>query len=199
MTHKPINQKGIAALEALLILVIGAIIGGTGYYIYHANNKATDSQNAAQTDANSAVSHKTTAKTSPTAQYTTIAEWGVKAPYVGSLKLQYALSDDGKAANFTSDQLLAADAACTTDFGGSISRYAPEDTASDSGADVSAKERAAKTAKSDYAYVGGYYYFFTHSQAACGTDAGKTKALQQQTNNAVQALVPKLQAVPAAD
>jgi hypothetical protein len=196
MTHKSINQKGFAALEALLVLVIAAIVGGTGYYIYHANNKATDSQNAAQTDANSATPHtKDTKKTS--VPYTTITEWNVRSPYSGTLKLQYTISADGKQANFTSSQLLAIDAACTADFGGSINRYAPTDDASaDSAGKQTAKDRAAKADKSTYAYIDGYYYFFAHSQSGCGADPEKTLDLQQQTNNAVKTLVPKLQAVP---
>jgi uncharacterized protein HemX len=57
MTHNSINQKGFAALEAVLILVIAAIIGGTGYYVYQTYNKSTDSQNTAHQNAESATPH----------------------------------------------------------------------------------------------------------------------------------------------
>ena len=194
MSYKITNQKGFTAIEAVLIVVILAIIGGTGYYVYQANNKSTDTQNTAQLNAESAVPHKAAGKTT----YTTITEWGVRAPYSGSLKLQYTLSSDGKQADFTSDKLVATDAACTDQFGGQIDRYAPADIATPDGTGTTtAKDRAATASKSTYAYVGGYYYFFTHSQAACGTDPDKTKTVQQQTNAAVEALVPKLQTVPA--
>ncbi|HEX5448016.1 MAG TPA: hypothetical protein VFW90_02330 [Candidatus Saccharimonadales bacterium] len=33
------SQKGFAALEGLLILIIIAIIGGTGYYVWHSKNQ----------------------------------------------------------------------------------------------------------------------------------------------------------------
>lgn len=54
MSLKPIKQEGFTVVEGLLILLILAILGGTGYYIYQANNEATDTQNQAQTNANSA-------------------------------------------------------------------------------------------------------------------------------------------------
>ena len=41
------NQKGFAALEIALVLVIAAIIGGTGYYIYQATKKSSQTYNAA--------------------------------------------------------------------------------------------------------------------------------------------------------
>jgi prepilin-type N-terminal cleavage/methylation domain-containing protein len=54
MSLKSINQKGFTVIEGLLVLLILAIIGGTGYYVYQANNDATETQNQAQTNANSA-------------------------------------------------------------------------------------------------------------------------------------------------
>ncbi|HXE10239.1 MAG TPA: hypothetical protein VN554_02325 [Verrucomicrobiae bacterium] len=60
MSHKKLNQKGFAALEAVLVIVILAIVGGTAYYVYHANNKSTDTQNAAHTSVESAQATTTT-------------------------------------------------------------------------------------------------------------------------------------------
>lgn len=47
MASKLQNQKGFATLEAILILVVVAIVAGTGYYIYNANKKATNVLNSA--------------------------------------------------------------------------------------------------------------------------------------------------------
>lgn len=84
MPHKPINQKGFAAIEAVLIVIILAIIGGTGYYVYQANNKSTDTQNAAQTNANSATPHKKSAKADATKDWTsytsTAGKFSLKYP-----------------------------------------------------------------------------------------------------------------------
>jgi hypothetical protein len=38
-----INEKGFSAVEGLLILIIVSIIGGAGWYVWNANNKAQDS------------------------------------------------------------------------------------------------------------------------------------------------------------
>ncbi len=61
MSLKNLNQKGFTVIEGLLILVILAAIGGVGYYVYQANNDATDTQKAAQTNANTAAPHKQSA------------------------------------------------------------------------------------------------------------------------------------------
>ncbi len=79
MSLKSLNQKGFAAIETILVVVILAIIGGTGYYIYQANNKATDTQNTAQTNANTAAPHKKKSS-DKSVQYLTIKEWGIRPP-----------------------------------------------------------------------------------------------------------------------
>jgi hypothetical protein len=54
---------------------------------------------------------------------------------------------------------------------------------------------AATADKTTYAHVGSYFYFFTHDQAACGDNPDATLPMQQQTNDAVKALVPKLKPI----
>jgi uncharacterized protein (UPF0333 family) len=50
------TQKGFAALEALLILILVAIIGGTGYYVWHSQKQtdktSTDTLKASQSSTN---------------------------------------------------------------------------------------------------------------------------------------------------
>jgi prepilin-type N-terminal cleavage/methylation domain-containing protein len=67
MSYKSLNQKGFTAIESVLVIVILAIIGGTGYYIYQANNKSTDTQNAAQTATASTTVASTTGKSAAAA------------------------------------------------------------------------------------------------------------------------------------
>lgn len=47
MSLKSLNQKGFAAIEAILIIVIISILGGTGYFVYHANKKTSDTYRSA--------------------------------------------------------------------------------------------------------------------------------------------------------
>lgn len=73
------NQKGFSAVEGLLILIIVAIVGGTGYFVVNAQKKTnTNLDNAAQ----SSQSVAKRSKSSPTAsqKYLEIKEWGVKIP-----------------------------------------------------------------------------------------------------------------------
>lgn len=67
MSYKSINQKGFAALEAVLVIVILAIVAGTGYYVYQANNKTTDDLNKAHTATESAAVTPTTSKSAASA------------------------------------------------------------------------------------------------------------------------------------
>lgn len=46
-----LNAKAFATIEAILIVVILAILGGTGYYVYHAKKVANDTLSSAAKDA----------------------------------------------------------------------------------------------------------------------------------------------------
>lgn len=50
---KKLNNSGFGAVEAMLIVVILAIIGGTGYYVYHTSKKSNDTLNSASQVASS--------------------------------------------------------------------------------------------------------------------------------------------------
>lgn len=54
------SQKGFAALEGILILIIIAIIGGTGYYVWHAKDQA-DETLAETSNSSASPSSKTSA------------------------------------------------------------------------------------------------------------------------------------------
>src|SRR5206468_3983122 len=130
----------------------------------------------------------------------TIKEWGVRAPYSGSLKLSYKISSDGRSSTFSSDQLTALSSDCIG-RGGWIDRWASTDRVSEGPPDANTPTAEQAFAGKDpatvpYAHIGNYYYSFHHDQAACG-NLTTTVALQSQTNNAVKALVPNLQSIPS--
>lgn len=58
---KKSNQSGFAAVEALLIVVILAIVGGTGYFVWHAKQN-TDKSLTDTASSQPAIQKKTTAK-----------------------------------------------------------------------------------------------------------------------------------------
>lgn len=210
MSRKILNQKGFTAIEAILILVIIAVIGGTGYYVYHANKKTNDTLDAAgKSSQSSPAQRKTTtskgstssAKTTSPAtsqNYVTIKEWGVRAPYSGAYHLTYSIKNDGgdeQFATFTSAELASADSQCASFGGGGISRLTAADTTTEAnGSDVSVAQ-AARDNPALYQRVGAYYYTFVHDNGAC-SEQQSTGSLQSQTNDAVKALVSKLEVIP---
>ena len=73
MKHSNFSQKGFAVVETALIIVILAIVGGTGYYIYQANKKTSNTYNSAAKAAQSSpskVTKKKVAAADPTANWT---------------------------------------------------------------------------------------------------------------------------------
>jgi uncharacterized protein (UPF0333 family) len=195
---KKLNQKGFAAIEAVLILAIVAIVGGTGYYIYQANNKATDTQNSAQTNANTATPHK---KSDTKATYLTIKEWNVRAPISSSIAPQYAVVTSGQQtfARLSSDQLIAADPECTVanSAGGIINRAKSTDPFfNDAGDDmgVTVQQAIDKGTLKGSKKVGAYLYWYESGQAACGSAAKTTQDLQTKTDAAFKTAVGKFEA-----
>jgi hypothetical protein len=80
------NQRGFAAVETILILVIIAIISGTGYYVFHTKNN-TD---------NIADSSTLSRPVKSIPSSVLIKEWGVrlKTPYAD--KVTYDLGSDSE-------------------------------------------------------------------------------------------------------
>ncbi len=181
------NQNGFGLIGSLIVVMVLAVIAFGGYYAWHTHHTAKPTTT---TKLSTPASNSSSAPAS-TQNYLTIKEWGVRAPYSRSLNLQYGLSNDKASASVTSSQLLAADAQCTR--GGAILRALPTDPVSPAG--TAAKDLATQVGSSGYAYIGGYYYFFLHDQAAC-SDKDAATTLQTQNNDAVKALVPNLQAIP---
>lgn len=74
------KQRGFTTLEALLILVVLAIVGFTGWYVYHARSNANANlTSAANTQvAVKAKAKKTTAKATPVAPTTSVISASLK-------------------------------------------------------------------------------------------------------------------------
>ncbi|HET6924351.1 MAG TPA: hypothetical protein VFH39_00790 [Candidatus Saccharimonadales bacterium] len=96
------TQAGFAAIEAILILVIVAIIGGTGWFVWHtkqATDQSLTNTASAQPGIAKANKAKTTTKKSATTtpasststKYLIIKEWGVEIPLTSELADAYYL------------------------------------------------------------------------------------------------------------
>jgi len=192
------NQSGFNIVEAIVVVAVVGVIGAAGWFaVLH--NKAKPTNAAAGTGNHATTQQSNTTPTPPpsTTNYLVIKEWNVRVPYSGSLKLTYTMSSDDRTAYFSSDQLTALSSDCIGE-GGRVVRYASTDKVSEGPADANtptAQQAFANADPSTHGHVADYYYVFGHAQSGCG-DVSTTAALQAQTNDAVQALVPKLQASP---
>jgi Tfp pilus assembly protein PilV len=204
MPHKPVNQKGFAAIEAVLIVVILAIIGGTGYYVYQANNKSTETQNAAQLAAQSAVKHTKKSPAKTASQAFVISEWSVEAVNASKdVTPQYKIvtQTNQQWADFSSAELTAADptnCGVNQQAGGTISRAKAQDHLYTDGGDDTGKtiqQAVADGSLKNYKKVSDYYYWYEPGQADCSS-SDTTIALQTKTRDAIKAMVSKLEAVP---
>ena len=211
MKHFKINQKGFSAVEGLLVIIIVLLIGFIGYYVWHTQKQTNKTYNSSANAAQPSTKNPSPKKASP-ATYMTIKEWGVRAPYSGTLTLEYAVQTASSSAlpdtaGFSSMQLDTSSSTCkANDEQNGISavgifdryqsgqEYLIGDDAEDSG--QTAAQYAATLSKSDYGHVGNYYYFYTGPQATCATDQASQNVFDQ-TKAAVKALLPKLQAVPS--
>lgn len=197
-------------MESLLVVLILAVVGFAGYYVWHTRHESNKSSNAATSTPKSASEKSSSSTQSASPQnYLTIKEWGVRAPYSGKLTLEYKVTPAGSSgggawtdyASFSSVELDAKDQMCKegADYGGVIERYKSTDQylAGDAGLDSgkTASQHAAELDKTTYGHVGDYYYFYHSPQAVCSAD-DTSQNIESETHDAVLGLLPKLEALP---
>jgi len=192
------NQRGFSVIEGLLVVIIVGMISAVGVYVWHSLHQLNQTYTSTSTVAQSSPG-KITKKTTTQAQnYFTIKEWSLRAPYNGSLTLQYAAGANTNEFNVSSAQLNAGGPdICTTADGaaGYIARYlatdevAPNETAQ---AYLSQNFNASNSQAPAYVKIGGYYYIYFTGQGNSCND----QTLLQQTQDAFNVIVPKLQAIP---
>ena len=192
--HK--TQKGFALIEGLLIILILAVIGFGGYYVWNSQKQANKSLTQADQVSQSIK------VTSPTSQkYLTIKEWGVQSQYSSPVDIIYTIKTDNIGevwAQISSSQLTAADSECntTSQLGGIIVRIkAGENLRGPAGQDTGQSVEAAISSGvlSEYSHVGAYYYYFQRPEATCGT-AQQTSNLQDETLSAAKAAAKNFRA-----
>jgi len=194
------TQSGFALVEGLLIILILAIIGFGGYYVWHAQkdtNKTLDTATATSNKTAQAVSNNSISQ-----KYLTIPEWGVKGPYQSDVDLTYKLTSDDVGevwAQISSKQLKEAAPQCDEEsqMGGIIVRiHKGEDLRGPAGQDTGQTVDAAVGSQvlTEFSLVGDYYYYFEHPQAACSTSQ-KATDIQGSTLDAVKEAAKNLKAL----
>jgi hypothetical protein len=139
--------------------------------------------------------------------YFVIKEWGVRAKYNGSLKIQYAFDESDtkyRFAPFGSMELAAEGGACDVKYlpVGGITRYKSTEhvystTGEDSG--KTAAEYAVEwTKNADFTgylkHVGDYYFFGSGGQSKCA-ESKKSEDLQLQTGGAMNSILQNLELI----
>lgn len=164
-------QKGFAALETILIIIILAIIGFTGWYVWHSSEQAKDTYSSASHTAqsHSATTEKTTQK------YLTIKQWDVKVPLSSGIADAYYLYKSGNDTAYLSKAIYEGTncAADQTTLGAIVRFTADQKDSLNDGTMLSEHTDAVK--------IGDYYYFYMHPQAAC--DGGSTNSMADFNDN----------------
>ena len=194
------TQKGFALVESLLIILILAIIGFGGYYVWNTQKNVDKTSKDAVSASQSTHPASSTSNTSQ--KYLTIKEWGVQSQYSSPVDIIYAIKTDDSGevwAQLSSSQLTAADSECdaTSSLGGIFVRIkAGENLRGPAGQDTGQSIEAAISSGilSEYSHVGDYYYFFQTPQANCGTTQ-QTSDLQAETLSAAKAAAKNFQAI----
>lgn len=190
------TQKGFAALETLLILVIIAIIGGIGWYAIHTKHQ-TD-KILSQADK---ISQSTPIKT-PKSQSTAlpqktliIKEWNVQIPYSGSDTYSYNYDASHPDSIEIISAHLSKQYSCT-DFGaGVLDRFQGSDPVNPfyGGSNETVAESASQNSGT-YFKVGNYYFSLSSDNAACSSRVLDTA--QEEAMNTFGTFVSNIQAIP---
>lgn len=186
------TQKGFALIEGLLIILILVIIGFGGYYVWNSQKQTNKTLDTAASTSQKAASSEAANK--PGQMYLTIKEWGVRLPYSGDDIYTYKINPDNPKLASVISKNLADKYQCTDSGAGTLVRNSPDDNIGppfDSGLTV--KEDAQQNPGA-YKVVGNYYYGFSHDKFACSDSV--TSETQDNANDSVMALLPKLEATP---
>jgi hypothetical protein len=183
------TQSGFSLVEGLLIILILAIIGFGGYYVWHTQKQTDKTLDTAVT-----TSQKAASNSQALAQkYLTIPEWGVKGAYQSDVDLTYKITSDDLGetwAQISSKQLKEAAPQCDeqSQMGGIIVRVKEGvDLRGPAGQDTgqTVEQAISGGVLSEYSHVGSYYYYFEHPQAACDVSQ-KSVDVQGSTFGAVK-------------
>lgn len=178
-------------VPVLSVLVISALIV-VGILHPHQTHNLPGVKNVAATSPSQtpATQQQTGApQQAPATANLTIKEWNVTSPNNSSDSFTYNMSPDMKSLSVVSKKLASEDVQCAKRGAGVVLRFAPTDYVSPYGTGPTVQQYTQQN-PGTYAYVGGYYYLFQPSQAACGSVSANDQA---EANNDVKTMLAHLQ------
>lgn len=208
MQKQQLNSKGFGLIAAVIVIAVLIVLGGAGAYVYHRDheaNTATTTSYSSSKNSTQASNKQTTSKSTTITQATkffTIQEWDIRAPYNGSLSLQYAVSSSNSMALSSAQLAAGGPSVCSYTSNGEagiLSRYLPTDTDLRPGipASETAEQYVTENSSVPHATIGNYVYiYWGNSYVNDNTYNGPCtdKAAALQTIAAFSSLVPQFQA-----
>lgn len=198
------NQHGFTAIEALIIVLVVALIGCVVYIVQDRISNKDDqkqSQSSVSTQGETNKEHAT--QEIKKGQPFVIKEWDVSAQLPESLTkgttLQYKVeSDQGLSfAGFTSQQLVSIDKDnCGADnkpAGAILRAKATDPYLSATGEETGQTVQEALTEDSTKQKIGEYYYWYQSSQASCSDKSGADMQ-QSEAAQVVHSVIKNLKA-----
>ncbi len=187
------KEYGFALWELLIIIVVLAVVGGIGAYVWTKKSE----QKTTTTSSNTDTSQSGVKESSKTTPYFTIKEWGVRMPQTDVGDFMYEMSSDGKSAELKSKKLQSLGHGCQEGFIGRIYRLLPTDLVPSEGPHDITVEQVIKETP-DIPHIGGFYYFVVSPQQTCAienSDIVRDVAnVQEQKYNEVQDAIKKIEA-----
>jgi len=164
------NQSGFALIEGLLIILIIAIIGFGGYYVWHTQKQTDKTLDTAAATSQKAAS---TAAQAPAQKYLTIKEWGVKIPLTAPDQDAYYVikTDRPDTAYLSLKKYQNTECSADNTSIGAYFRFTKDQTDDLNGSTLISENP-------DAPRVGNYYFGSVHSQAACSTTSDSAEPSQ---------------------
>jgi hypothetical protein len=176
------NYKGFAFVEGLLIILILAVIGFGGFYVWNTEHKPLTAVAVKTTYPGS---KNTASPVSPTLQYLTIPAWGVQVPYSSQDTLTTSdpmCAESGDAAGDTvnlgcqvtvnSQELASLKGSCTAQVSGTVGYFyrmgANDNYSYTNGSGFTPVSQWAAQHPGQYTQIGSYYYAFDEIGKATG-------------------------------
>jgi prepilin-type N-terminal cleavage/methylation domain-containing protein len=157
------KQAGFTIVEVLLVLILLAIVGFTGYYVWHSQKKTDETLTTTNNTAQTATPKQSTVTDNQ--KYLAITEWGVKIPLAADISDAYYIQQhDINAVYLSLTNYKGTDCAADNVSLGLIQRFTAADKDDDGNALVSDYPAAIK--------IGNNYYQYQHPQAACDGGGG---------------------------
>ena len=198
------DSQGFAALEAILVIIILAIVGFTGWFVVH-SQKATDKTLASTGNSSTpkAAPKTTTVTSKDTQKYLEIKEWGIKFPLSSAIETavyssgQFSSGPSSATGGSAKLGLTSLGSDCGDSSGAPLGEYV-EFTQSDVNEENVSQvvggsslhdlmKTAVKVPGSDGGY-GGYYIAYIHPQQGCDDNTAALTAATAAFNQALKSM-----------